>query len=322
MSQRLDTRPRRRMLRDRAARLLAAGLGRRRAAVLPAIAAGVGLLVALPGLFRIEAPPVTVVPPGDAALVNGRPVLQSDFVAQVEAETSMPFDQVPLPRRAQVLHDMIDEELMVQRSLALDLPENDVDVRQALVVGLEAQINAPVLAERITDDRLRAYYNAHRADYATDGTMRIRNIVLHVGGYRNADQSISQATEDATEAAYQLRAGAAIDAVMAHYGFVDAPKADPGDQFDFAAKLHLGDALYALAQTMNSGDVSDPVTQPDGVHLLVMADRRPPQVTGFERVRASVYTAYRQDQQKRNEAANLGLLRRSALILIAPGAAE
>jgi hypothetical protein len=256
------------------------------------------------------------------ALVNGRPVLQSDFATQVEAETSTPFGQVPPAKRARVLHDMIDEELMVQRSLALDLPENDVDVRQALVNGVEAQINAPVLAERITDDTLRAYYNAHRADYAADGTMRIRNIVLHVGGYENADQSVIQATEDATEAAYQLRSGASTDTVMTHYGFVDAPKADSGDQFDFAAKLHLGDTLFHLAQTMNSGDISDPVEQPDGVHILIMNARRPPRLASFDHVRASVYTAYRKAQQTRNESANLLFLRRNADIVLAPGAEQ
>ena len=286
-----------------------------RAALLPALGAVLGLLIAIPALLRPHAAPVTSLPPGDVALVNGRPVLQSDYVSQVEAETSMAFTQVDAAKRAQVLRDMIDEELMVQRALTLDLPENDVDVRQALVNGVEAQVNAPFLAERISDAALRAFYNAHRAEYTTDGTMRVRNLVLPVGGFQNADQSVSQAMEDANEAAFQLRAGAAIEGVMAHYGLVDAPQADPGDQFDFAAKLHLGDALYALAATMNSGDVSDPQERPDGVHVLVMLARAPPRVAGFDRVRASVYTAYRQERQKQNNADDIAFLRRTARVV-------
>ena len=41
--------------------------------------------------------------------------------------------------------------------------------------------------------------------------MSLRDLVLHVGGYQNADQSTAQAETDAAEAVYQLRSGVAVE---------------------------------------------------------------------------------------------------------------
>ena len=103
---------------------------------------------------------------------------------------------------------MIDEELAVQRGLALDLPEQDTDVRTAISDGLTALVTAPTLANPPSDDDLRAYFNAHRANYASQGMMAVTDLVLHVGGFENADQTVDQALADAKQAIYELRSGA------------------------------------------------------------------------------------------------------------------
>ena len=55
---------------------------------------------------------------------------------------------------------MIDEELIVQRALTLDLPEQSTDVRKELV----NTVTAIVFAQRPpTEADLMAYFNAHRA---------------------------------------------------------------------------------------------------------------------------------------------------------------
>jgi parvulin-like peptidyl-prolyl isomerase len=146
--------------------------------------------------------------------------------------------------------------------------------------------------------------------------------VLHVGGFQNADQTVSQAQADAVEAVYQLRSGASIDYVMEHYGFADASPQYDSQQLDFAAKLHLGAQLYQIATTLSSGEVSEPSVQPDGVHVLVMQLRQPPAVEDFPTARAQVYNEWRialTDQAARD---NLQALRSQAQILLAPGQSE
>jgi hypothetical protein len=315
----LNTSPRPR----RFGRLLALfGSRAQRSLALPALGAVIGLLIAAFGLFRPAPRPITAVPPGYAALVNQRPILMSDFMNQTQVEAGVPFEQATPAQRRQVLHEMVDQELLVQRSLALDLPELGVEVRDALADGVNAEVAAPILARTPSDAALRAFYKAHVNDYATLGSMKVRDIVLHVGGFENVDQSIGQAEADAEEAVYQLRSGSALDYVMQHFGFVDTGRMKDEGETDFFAKMHLGADLFKTAAGLRDGEVSEPVAQPDGVHVLVMEHRVPPRYSDFDAVRNEVYEAYNKERINAAAQENLKFLRGSAEILLAPGQSE
>jgi len=305
------------------ARALALALARRphRQIAMALLAAVAGLAIAAAGLFHPAAHAFTSVPAGDVALVNQEPILMSDFVTETEQAAGVAFDQTTPAERAKTLREMIDEELLVQRSLALDLPEQDTGSREALRDGVTALVSAPVLSQQPSDDALEAYFNAHRANYASEGSMTLTDLVLHVGGFENADQSVDQAMADAAQAAYELRSGAMLADVEQHFGFVDSGKVS-GEQPDFAAKIHLGPKLYAVAQAMHDGEVSEPVADSDGVHLLVMQHRQAPLFADFDSVRNNVYSDYLNAQKGVAEQQNLAFLRRNAQILLAPGQGE
>jgi len=262
------------------------------------------------------------VPPGYAALVNQKGILLSDLMSQAMTELGKPFSEVTPPERARVLHEMIDEELLVQRAVVLDLPETTTEVREAMTGGVNAQVAAPLLAEQPSDEQLRASYDAHRSKYTADGSMSVRDLVLHIGGYENADQSMAQANIDATEAVYQLRAGASVDYVMEHFGFTDSGRTKNGNEPDYAAKLHLGDTLYAAASKLTEGEVSEPVSDKDGLHVIIMERRRPPTTADFASARSAVYADYREDIGKQAQRDNVRILRTQAQIILAPGESE
>jgi parvulin-like peptidyl-prolyl isomerase len=292
-----------------------------RGVTLPLLAAVIGAGVGFYSLFHAAPKKLVSVPAGVAALVNQRPILMSDLMNEAETELAVSYDQITDDQRAKVLHDMIDQELEVQRALALDLPETTTEVRTALADGLNAQVAAPALAITPTEDQLRAYYTAHRSEYASEGSMTLHDIVLKVGGYQNADQNFGQAEADAEEAVYKLRSGQSLADVMEHYGFENSGKVN-GTEFDFAAKIHLGDKLFAVAQTMTDGDVSDPIETEDGVHVLVMDQRLPPHYSDYTAVRAQVYNGYRDMLRKQAQADNLNYLRANASIQLADGLRE
>ncbi len=217
---------------------------------------------------------------------------------------------------------MINEELLVQRGVVLDVPETTNEVRGSIESAVNAQVAAPVLAYVPTDAELHAFYDQFRQNYTTPGSMTLRDLVLHVGGYQNADQSLTQAQADAVEAIYQLRAGAPLDHVMEHFGLVDSGRVDNSDQLDFAAKLHLGDPLYQVAAKLRDGEISEPVVTEDGVHILVMVQRQFPKVAEFSAVRDRVYLDFRTAATGRATDQNLKLLRSQAQILVVPGQSE
>jgi parvulin-like peptidyl-prolyl isomerase len=295
--------------------------GETRVFVFSAIGAVAGLGIALAGLFEPAPAPAPIVPAGYVALVNQRPILMDDFINQTQATTSMAFADATPEQRRKVLHAMVDEELMVQRALTLDLPEQDTDVREALVVGVQQAIAAPVLAQTISDAQLLAYFNAHRSSYAAEGILTYRDIVLHVGGIQDADQTVAQAAADAEEAVYQLRSGSSLDYVKEHFGFVDSEHHGDADP-DFAAKLHLGPKLYPVAAKLMTGEISDPVVDKDGVHIILMGQHIPPRFADFAASRSRVYDDFRRDAQQRADEQNLKLLRSNAQILLAPGQQE
>jgi PPIC-type PPIASE domain len=305
------------------ARFVAAFVYRpQRTLYLPVLAVVAGLLVAAAGLFRPVPRLLTAVPPGYVALVNQKGILFSDFRSQVEMETGKSFADATLAERRRILREMINEELLVQRAVVLDLPETTNEVRTNMAIGVNTQVAAPVLAYEPTDAELRAFYEKSRQNYTAPGSMTLQDLVLHVGGYQNADQTLAQAQVDAAEAVYQLRAGASVDYVLEHFGFVRSGRAADGEELDFAAKLHLGDKLYQVATTLHDGEVSDPVVDWDGIHILIMQQHQFPKVADFHSVRDRVYLDFRNAASNRATEENLSLLRRQASILLAPGQSE
>jgi len=293
-----------------------------RRVALPLAGMAVGLLVAGAGLFHRPAVKLSVVPAGYVALVNQKGILLSDFITQAAAETGEDFAATTPAERSRVLREMIDEELQVQRALVLDLPETTTEVRGTMVSAVESQVAAPLLAIPPTDAQLRAFYESRRAKYTSGGSMLVHDLILRIGGYQNADQSTAQAEADASEAVYQLRAGASLDYVKEHFGLADSGRMDNTEQLDFAAKIHLGDRLYAVAQTLGDGEVSEPQVEADGVHILVMDKRLLPKVADFSTLRQQVYNEERLAVIQRAAQENVNYLRSQAEIIVAPGMSE
>jgi hypothetical protein len=272
----------------------------------------IGLVMAGFALFTAKGTAVRSVPPEDVALVNQRPILLSDFNNQLQAQYAVPPGQITAAERRATLNDMIREELFVQRGLDLDMPASDPDTRAALVAAVEQQVLANVTAQKPDEARLRAYYAAHQEQYASEGTVLLHDLVARPNG-RTPDQ-IAAAANAASDA---LRGGQALSAVMAAHGLVDTGKVS-GEEFYFAAKIHLGAPLFALARSLPDHGVSRPSTQPDGVHILVMDKNVRPVAQSFDEAAARVRLDYDKDLRARMTTGELDYLKGKAEILIAP----
>ena len=289
--------------------------GARRSLVLLAAGAVVGLGIAGFGLFTAKGTGTHTVPPEDAALVNQQPVLISDFTTQLQSEFGIPIAKATEAQRKKVLNDMINEELMVQRGLEMNLPGSDPDVRTAIVAGVELQNSANVLAKQPTEAEMQAYYNAHKDRYRTQGVLTLRDLYLAPGPGLTPDQ----AKATMTKVSQELRGGAAPDAEIKKYSLKEAHKVN-GEELDFAAKIHLGDTLYAAVQDSKAGDITDPVADKDGtIHVMAVGKRIPSVQLSLADSSNQVFTDFKKDAQDKVQADNIKFLRDKAEILLQKG---
>ena len=287
-----------------------------RSMILFSLGSAIGLGIAGYGLFTAKGTVIHHVPPENVALINQRPILRTDFIAQTETETAKPFGETTLAERLKVLDEMVREELFVQRGLELDFPGTDPDTRSALVAAVEQQVVADVTTHQPTEEELRKYFEEHRSNYATEGTMTLRNLVLAKG--KGPD-----AVATAQKAADALRAHTPLDQVEKTYGLTEiVPEHAGEEQFYFAQKIHLGDTLFERVLGLGEGDVSEPVELPDGIHVVQMIKNVKPLPLTFERVRSQVLTESIADAKKKLEDADLRYLRDKADILIADDYAD
>ena len=258
--------------------------------LLMAGSAVLGLLVAGYGLFTAKGTVMHRVPPEDAALVNARPILMSDFIAQAENTYTMPFAEVSQERRKTVLASMIHEELYVQRGLELDFPGTDPDTRNAVVAAVEQQAVADATTEVPSEAALQSYYAAHQARYASEGTMLLQDFRL----------TGAAPAADVVEA---LRRSRASREVIKRY-VLEELRPNQGEDFYFAAKIHLGERLFEVARTMGDDAVSDAVSLADGVHILHMIKNNAPAPREYVRARERVLGDYKRDAAARLRAAD------------------
>jgi hypothetical protein len=184
---------------------------------------------------------------------------------------------------------MIHEELYVQRGLELDFPGTDPDTRNALVAAVEQQAVADSTTEVPTEQTLERYYQAHRARYATEGVMSVQD-------FRAND------VPTARHAIEALRKGESLTEVIRGLGITSMP--ERGEDFYFAAKIHLGDPLFTVACSMADGALSDPVTVADGVHFLRMIKNTPPVARDFAHAREQVLGDYKREAAAKLRAAD------------------
>lgn len=287
-----------------------------RSMTLCAIGAVVGLALAGVGLFSAQGTATHKMPPEDIALVNQRPVLRSDFVTQLESETGETFEQATRAEKLKVLDEMVREELLVQRGLELDFAETDQMTRNALAMAMDQQALAEATTSQPSEQQLREFFNKNPTRYASDGILTVRHLVLPVTRGAGAEASMQRARD----AVSVLRANTPVEEVIAKFDFTE-PRND-GDEFYFAAKIHLGDAVYARALQMKEGDVSEPLQAEDGIHIVKVIKDKVPVPLSFERARLQVLTDLKNAQQERLMAATMRFLRERSKILIAPDYAD
>ena len=265
----------------------------------------VGLLMAGYSLFTARGTSTLIVPADDVALVNQQPISRSDYLQQLQTLYGVDLPHATAAQRRKVLDDMIREELFVQRGKELDVASTDPDVRAAMVNAVELEIAADAITAQPSEAQLRAYYAAHRARYASEGIMTLRDYVFP-----------SSASAAAAEAAATLKSGPPTPALLERWHAADSGKV-ADEEFYFAAKIHLGEQLFEVARGLPDDGASAPIVRADAIHVLYMVKNQKPVPFEFAAARDQVLTDYRNDAIGHLRTGDEAFLRKRANVLIA-----
>jgi hypothetical protein len=277
----------------------------RRSLVLIAAGALSGLIMAGYSLFTARGASTLFVPPEDVALVNQQPISRSDYLQQLQTLFAVDLAHSTPAERSKVLNDMIREELFVQRARELDVASIDPDVRSAMVSAVELEIAADAITTQPTESQLRAYYAASRGRYASEGSMVLNDYVFP-----------SNQARAAAQAAEFLKSSAVTPALLAQWHASKSGKV-AGEEFYFAVKIHLGNALFEIARELPDRGVSAPIPREDGIHVLYMVNNKKPTPLDFQSARTQVLSDFRNAAIGRLRTQDETFLRKRANIVIA-----
>jgi hypothetical protein len=276
-----------------------------RSFVFMAVGVLIGLVLAGYSLFTARSASTLIVPAEDVALVNQQPVSRADYLALLQTLYGVDLSHATQEQRRKVLDDMIREELFVQRGKELDVASTDPDVRSALVNAVELEIAENALTSQPSEAALRQFFESHQDRYVSEGVMQVRDLVFPasvLGELPRAPEALKRAVSDAQS--------------LAHLNGRDSGKTK-GEEFYFAAKIHLGDELFAAARDLANGEVSRPIQMSDGIHVLDMEQNRHPVPFGFAAARAQVLSDYRTQAVDKLKLSGESFLRKRANVLIA-----
>lgn len=195
-----------------------------------------------------------------------------------------------------------DDELY-RRAVELGLAQDDVVIRRILVQKMRLLLSLPKPDEEPSDAELRAYYDAHRADYRQPPRVSFTHVFL------SADKRGAALEADAAALGARLRAESPRPqeavALGDHFPL--------SHRFEQASERHLaklfGPGFAATVLAIDSDDWVCPVRSAYGVHCVRITQRIPDSDPPFESVRRQVQQRVRAERRDERLGEALARLR-------------
>jgi parvulin-like peptidyl-prolyl isomerase len=255
---------------------------KRSSLALLALGAALGIGAAGWGVLRTGAS--DQLPRGAVATVNGTAISADTYTRLIEGYESDTREAASPEMRARILDRMIEEELLVQRGLALGLAESDrrvrADIVQAMVRAAVSEAESAAPSER----ELAAFYAEQREYFTSPGRVRIAQ--LFVGVDDAAGDAPARAR--AEQARARLASGEPLATVRAALGSAEVSPVP--DALLPPAKLreYVGPTVLRAALDARPGAWSAPIRSGSGYHVLAVVEREPPATPPLDEIRDEV----------------------------------
>jgi hypothetical protein len=290
----------------------------RRARLWLAAGAAIGIAVAAASLVQSGGAPAPAPPPargadsGDAvAIVNGQPITREALarfvVAIARGRGRLELDRAEKQR---VLAHLIDEELLLQRGLALGLDRREPDVRRAIVAAVVDSITTESMTEP-TREALQKYLRDNPAQFVRPG-----RVVIKAARIPLDRPSPAEAPGRAAEAARRARAGESLGPLGAELGAPIDPPLPTGPIAIDALRDRAGELVVQAVARLAPGETTDPVRTMDGYWIVRLVAREPDVQPALEDVYELVRQAWTQKEHDDRLADAMAALHADAKIEI------
>lgn len=184
---------------------------------------------------------------------------------------------------------------------AIEEAQNQVILRSYLQSVSEPAADYP------SEQDLQTAYQANQDQFQLPAMYRLSQIFLSVPD--KDEQALAQAKKRADAWVKQMREGKADFAALAKEHSDEKISAERGGDNGFLPMSQLVPAMRATVAKLEPGQLSDPIVQADGVHILQVTDLRPASVRSLEEVKPALRDALRrQRQQETTQAYVAGML--------------
>lgn len=165
----------------------------------------------------------------------------------------------------------------------------------------------------LSDRELRRRYEQEKERYRRPQRARVREIVI-VPDNADTASSFEAARTEAESVVTRARGGADFAALATEVS--DAPTRERGGELGVIAQGELIPALDAAVFSAQSGNVVGPVQTRAGWHVLLVEERIPSDVPGFDEVKERLRNEASEDAFQRDYKAYIEKLRQEAFLRI------
>ncbi len=247
------------------------------------------------------------------AAVNDTPISRDAFLRLVAGYESDTQGAASAEVRRRILDRMIDEELLVQRGVALGLVESDRQIRSDIV---QAMIRSAVVESEEAEPsaaELETFYRAESGFFTTPGRVRIAQLFVRV---QDASEDAS-ALARAEQARALLAGGAPLAEVRGKLGSEEISAVPDALLPPATLREYVGPSVLRAALEQPLGVWSAPLRSGTGYHVLAVLEREPERTPPLAEIRDQVKTEWVRRAGDRALRAYLDELRGDARVAVA-----
>jgi peptidyl-prolyl cis-trans isomerase SurA len=137
----------------------------------------------------------------------------------------------------------------------------------------------------VSDEEVAKYYEEHKEDFATRSGVVVRDIFFAFKP-KMTQQDALRVVGQAKAVKQMADAGQPFEALARKYS--EGPGADQGGLLGSFKKGEMSPMLERVAFSLRSGEVSEPVVTPSGVHLLKVEGIRGDGMVSFDQVKEGI----------------------------------